>query len=141
MFAFAVFWLVTKYKNKYIDPPPPPAMPTTTAAPANATEAASTPTTSTHVSSTTTSEYTTTESYNYLLKVPVVFPEDFDQYTHTAADKYSFIYPGLEASTKKAGLKRSTPGYGSRRRQQPVYSFEIGPATAATGRVESFGNI
>jgi hypothetical protein len=78
MFAFAVFWLVTKYKNKYIDLPPPTARPATTAAPPNATEAASTPTTSTHVSSTATSAYSTTESYNFLLEVPAVIPQHFD---------------------------------------------------------------
>ena len=98
MFTFAVFWFMTKYKNKYIDPPPPP---TTTAATANSTTAATTTTTS---SSAKAESLPTTTEHIYTVKTTetdiIDLEQSFDDVTSTPDYNYISFKPGTTNTLK-----------------------------------------
>ena len=90
-FAIGVFWIVAKYKNKYIDPPPP--IPTTTAAPTNSTTTAAptntttTAHTSTPLSTTEHHDLGTSSYYNFELDTS----SSSSSYLTSSTEDYSHI--------------------------------------------------
>ena len=106
MFTFAVFWFMTKYKNKYIDPPPPPLTTaatanTTTAATANSTTAATTTMTS---SSAKAESLPTTTEHIYNVKTTetdiIDLEQSFDDVTSTPDYNYISFKPGTTNTLK-----------------------------------------
>ena len=83
MFAFSTFWIMTKYKNKYVDPPPEP---TTTAAP---------PTTPSHHYAPQRPNHYNRISYEYYSR-PYVTTErylpDFDSNQHLDFNPYDNVH-------------------------------------------------
>jgi hypothetical protein len=127
-FEWGTFWIVTKYKNKYIDPPPTTTVaPTTTAATEAETDEEETTTTA--YSSTSSTSYTRTTTPIYLDPEPEVlnnynehssttaaYNEGTTTTTTTTTEKYFYVYPETSAPEVKTsyeyqGPKRSTPKY------------------------------